>query len=174
MILTLELWRKTAIVQEYKTRQFCTHRHSKNSIVTWKYNEQKVFHKKAVLKNFAIFTGKHFFNKNAGLQALSFIKKKLEHRCFFANIEKLLRTPILKNICERLLLRVSLERFPTWTNNIGSEEDFFSKIKQNKNLSNTKLYEINLPFHDVFYHFVFFFFSISRQTAFALHSKRWY
>ena len=38
-----------------------------------KYNEQKLFNKKAVLKYFVIFTGKHlcwnlFFNKNAGLQ----------------------------------------------------------------------------------------------------------
>ena len=64
-----------------------------------------------------------FFNKNAGFQAYSFIKKRLEHSCFFANIEKFLTTPSLKNICERLLLRVSLERFPTWTNNTGSEED---------------------------------------------------
>ena len=93
-----------------------------------------MFHKKAVLKNFAIFTGRHLcwnllLNKNAGLQGPSFIKKRLEHRCFFANIEKFLRTPILKNICERLLLRVSLELFPTWANNIGSEEDVFSKTK---------------------------------------------
>ena len=91
---------------------------------------------------------------------------------FFANIEKFLITPILKNICERLLLRVSLELFPTWTNNIGSEVDVFSKIKQNR--SKTQLYEKNLPFHDVLYHFVFLFFSTSRQTAFALHNKRWY
>ena len=79
----------------------------KNSIITSKYNEQKVFHKKAVLKKFAVFTGKHlcwnlFFNKNASLQGPNFIKKGLE---------KFLRTPILKNICERLLLRVSLELF---------------------------------------------------------------
>ena len=41
--------------------------------ISEKYNEQKLFNKKAVLKNFVIFTGKHlcwnlFFNKNAGLQ----------------------------------------------------------------------------------------------------------
>ena len=93
-----------------------------------------MLHKKPVLKNFAIFTGRHlcwnlFFNKNTGLQGPSFIKKRHEPRCFFANIEKFLRTPILKNICERLLLRVSLELFPTWANNIGSEEDVFSKTK---------------------------------------------
>ena len=138
-----------------------------------------MFHKKAVLKNFAIFTGRHLcwnllLNKNAGLQGPSFIKKRLEHRCFFANIEKFLRTPILKNICERLLLRVSLELFSIWTNNIGSEEDVFSKIKQNKNRSKIQLYEKNLPFYDVLYDFVFLFFSTSRQTAFALHNKRWY
>ena len=132
-----------------------------------------MFHKKAVDKNFAIFTGKHFFNKNVGLQALSlFSQKETRTQAFFPNIDKFLRTPILKSICEWLLLRVLLELFHTGTNNIGSEEDVFSKIKQNKNRSNTQLYEKNLPFHDVFYHFVFLFFSTSRQTVFALHNKR--
>ena len=91
---------------------------------------------------------------------------------FFANIEKLFTTLILKNICERLLLGFSFKLFTIWTNSIGSEEDIFSKIKQNKNCSKTQLYEKNLPFHDE--HFVFLFFSTSHQTAFALHNKRWY
>ena len=47
-----------------------------------------------------------FFNKR-GIQACNFIKKRLQHRCFPVNIETILRTPTLKNICERLLL----ERF---------------------------------------------------------------
>ena len=52
-------------------------------------------YKKVVLKNFAIFRGKHlcrslFFN---------FMKKRLQHRCFPA--WKFLRTPILKNSCWR-------------------------------------------------------------------------
>ena len=86
--------------------------------ISGNYNVQKVFYKNAVLKNFVIFIGKHlrwnlFFNKNAGLQTCSLIKKRLQHRWFLANIDKFLRTPILKNYCERLLLRVSLERFPT-------------------------------------------------------------
>ena len=55
--------------------------------------------------------------------------KWLQHRCFPVNIAKILRTLVLKNICERLF-----ERFATWanniTNNIGSEEDIFSKTKQ--------------------------------------------
>ena len=47
------------------------------------------------------------FNKVAALQACNFIKKRLQHRLFPVNIAKLLRTPILKNICERLLLKTS-------------------------------------------------------------------
>ena len=40
------------------------------------------------------------FNKVAGL--------RLQHRCFFVNIWKILSTTILKNICERLILCTSL------------------------------------------------------------------
>ena len=65
---------------------------------------------------------------------------------FFANIEKLFTTLILKNICERLLLGFSFKLFTIWTNSIGSEEDIFSKIKQNKNCSKTQLYEKTLAF----------------------------
>ena len=39
-----------------------------------------------------------------GLKACNFIKKRLQHRLFLVNMAKFLRTPILKNICERLLL----------------------------------------------------------------------
>ena len=44
------------------------------------------------------------FNKVAGLQAWKFVKKRLQHSCFPVNNAKSLRTPILKNICERRLL----------------------------------------------------------------------
>ena len=130
----------------------------------------------AVLKTFAIFTGKHlcwnlFLIKMQAFRGPALLKRD-SNTGFFGNIEKCLRTPILKNNCERLPLRVSVELFPLWTNNIGSEEDVFSKIKQN--CSKTQLYEKNLPFHDVLYHFVFLFFSSSRQTVFDLHNKRWY
>ena len=47
--------------------------------------------KKAVLKHFAIFTGK--------LQTCNFSKKRLQHRPFPVNVAKFLRTPILKNFC---------------------------------------------------------------------------
>ena len=49
------------------------------------------FMKNVALKNFAKFTGM--------LQACSFIKNRLQHRCFPLNIAKFLRTPISKNIC---------------------------------------------------------------------------
>ena len=42
--------------------------------------------------------------KLQGLRACNFIKKKLQHRCFLTKFVKFLRIPIVKNICERLLL----------------------------------------------------------------------
>ena len=45
--------------------------------------------------------------KVAGLNPCNFIKKRLQHICFPVNIAKFLRTPILKNICDRLLLNLS-------------------------------------------------------------------
>ena len=88
--------------------------------------------------------------------------KKDSNTGAFANIEKILRTLILKSICERLLQRFSLKLFPIWTNNKGSKEHFFSKIKQNKNRSKTQLYEKRLAFSWCLYHFVFLFLSTSR------------
>ena len=60
--------------------------------------------KKAALKYFVIFTGKYLWWSVLLIKAWNVIKKRLQHRCFPVNIAKLLRTPILKNICERLLL----------------------------------------------------------------------
>ena len=65
----------------------------------------EVFYKKAVLKNFAIFTKKHlcwsFLNKVADLEVYSFIKKRLQHRCFLVNIVKTLRAPIWRTSANR-------------------------------------------------------------------------
>ena len=70
----------------------------------------QVFYKKGVLKNFAKFTGKHlcqglFSNKVGGLRPATLLKKRLWHGCFPVNFPIFLRTSILKNICERLLLK---------------------------------------------------------------------
>ena len=49
------------------------------------------------------FVLESFLNKITGLQAYNFTKKRLQHTYFPVNIAKLLRTPILKNICEWLI-----------------------------------------------------------------------
>ena len=60
--------------------------------------------KRAILRNFAKFTGKHlyqslFFNKVAGLRPATLLKKRLWHRCkcFSADFAKFLRAPLLQN-----------------------------------------------------------------------------
>ena len=45
-----------------------------------------------------------YSQENSCVRVCNFIKKRLQHRCFSANIAEIFRTPILKNICERLLL----------------------------------------------------------------------
>ena len=72
------------------------------------FKSLEVFYKKDVLKNFAKFTRKHlclslFFNKVA-----AFILQP--SGCFPENFAKFLR-PILKNICERLLLNFVYHTF---------------------------------------------------------------
>ena len=62
--------------------------------ISEKYNKQKVFQEKAVLKNFVNFTEKHlcwnpYFNKIAGLQVCSYSKKRFQRRRFLTNLEKI-------------------------------------------------------------------------------------
>ena len=146
---------------------------SRKSIMNRKCSKRKMFLKISQYWQESTNFGISFWIKMQAFRAPALLKRD-SNTGAFANIEKILRTPILKSICERLLQRFSLKLFPIWTNNKGSKEHLFSKIKQNKNRSKTQLYEKNLPFHDVLYHFVFLFFFPSRQTAFALHNQRWY
>ena len=44
------------------------------------------------------------FKKAAGLKACNFIEKRLQHKCFPVKFAKFLKTTILKNICEQLIL----------------------------------------------------------------------
>ena len=64
-----------------------------------------------------------FFNKVAGLRAFNFIKKKFQCNCFPVEFAKLLRTPIFKNICERLLLYLHVILFTM------HEKDLHEKIQ---------------------------------------------
>ena len=77
---------------------------------SFRSSHQRCSIKKAVLKNFAIFTRKYlcWSNKTAGLKVCCFIKKRLQHRCLPMCFAKILRTSILKNIYERLLLNLSV------------------------------------------------------------------
>ena len=64
--------------------------------------------KKVVRKNVTnFFSIKPLFNKIAGLQDFNFTKIRLQHKCFPVKFATYLRTPILKNICQRLLLALS-------------------------------------------------------------------
>ena len=45
-----------------------------------------------------------FFNKVEGMTAFNFNKKKFQRKCFPVKFARFLRTPILKNICDWLLL----------------------------------------------------------------------
>ena len=45
------------------------------------------------------------FNNVASLKTCNFIKKRLQHKCFPVNSATFLRTPILKKICELVLLK---------------------------------------------------------------------
>ena len=69
----------------------------------------ELFYEKAVLKpsqNLQENTcvGVSFLAKVQAWRPAALLKKRLQHRCFPKNIVKFLRPPILKNICEPLLL----------------------------------------------------------------------
>ena len=61
-------------------------------------SHQRCSIKKGVLRNFTKLIGKHL------CQGQLYLKTILWHKCFPVNFPKFLRTPILKNNCERLLL----------------------------------------------------------------------
>ena len=79
------------------------------SIMSFRSSHQRYSIQKGILKNFTKFPGKHlcqnlFFNKDAGLRLATLLKNRPWYSCFPVNFEKFLGIPILKNICERLLL----------------------------------------------------------------------
>ena len=99
--------------------------------------------KKVFLKSLQISQGKHLleslFNKVAGFQACNFIKKRLQHWCFPVKFAKFLRTAIVKNIYERLLLFVSPQ------NTIANSSVEFGLYKA---LSESKYFFLNIILFD--------------------------
>ena len=63
-------------------------------------NHRRCSIKKMFLKKFTKFRGK----TPAMESVVDFLWNRHQHRCFPVKFAKVLRTPILKNICERLLL----------------------------------------------------------------------
>ena len=75
----------------------------RNYSTNFRSSHQRRSIKKAILKHFVTFTGKHlcrrlFFNKVADHQTCNFIKMRLQHRYYLASIRKFVRRTILKNI----------------------------------------------------------------------------
>ena len=71
------------------------------------------------------------FNKVTGFKACNVIEKRLRHKCFLVKFAKFSRTPILKNICEQLLLSSLLTSYVTWY--VGTHESkfiFFPQAQQ--------------------------------------------
>ena len=77
--------------------------------MTIRSSHQKCSARKAVFKNFAKFRGKRmcqvvFFNRVAGPEPATLLKKTLWHRCFPVNSAKFLRSPFSQNTSGRLFL----------------------------------------------------------------------
>ena len=88
---TINVFQVYFLISEYEQKQppemFCIVQH---------FQFRKFYRNTSVLES--------LFNKVAGFQACNLIKKGLKHRCFLVNFVKSLKVPILKNICEWLLL----------------------------------------------------------------------
>ena len=86
--------------QDFLSLQVC-------SLQYWLLTQRKQFSSVSIKRNVrSIFFSpvlEALFNKDR-LKACKFIKKRLKYRCFSVKIMKFLRTPIVKNICERLFL----------------------------------------------------------------------
>ena len=109
---------------------------------------QEVFCKKAVLKNFAKFTGNHlcrsfFIKKVADHRPAALLKKRLQHRCFRVGFTKILRIHlklIFGNLIRCSALRLWMGCFIYFKfTPVFFSMDVFSSVKE----INNSLKEIN-------------------------------
>ena len=97
----------------------------------------KVFHKKTVLKNFAIFTVKHLC-----------CEKRFQHMCSPVINAKFLRRPILNNICEWLLLLANVYFQGKWKFNPKVfKNESYRWINEKKKLPLASLYFCHQIYH---------------------------
>ena len=105
-----------------KKRRSADAHHWTVTLSNWQKQPPEMFHKKnAVRKNFAFFTRTtcetstqvlgRGWNKVAGRKTSKFIKKRIQHRCFPVNIAKFLLTPVFKDICVWLVLKIIKKDF---------------------------------------------------------------
>ena len=78
-------------------------------------SRSEVFYKKAVLRNFAKFTGKHLCQTLFNRLLIKLLKKKLWHRFFPVNFAKFLRTPfVTEHLWWLLLTTVNMSDVCFW------------------------------------------------------------
>ena len=111
-------------------------------------NHRRCFVKEGVLKKFANFTKKtpvleSLVHKVAGLKACNFIKKRPQHMSSLVKFVNFLRTPIVKDIRERLLLHqvsnadvITIDIYRGFVLYRSSRLQMFFKIGVFKNFAN--------------------------------------
>ena len=108
IIITVFPWQFLIITQSYRynTEYYIVLLKNRRSS-HWRCSVKEPIHKK--LRQFQRKTPvlESFLNKAAGSQACSFIKKRLQHRCFPVKLAKFLRTSIVKTVCELLVPKIS-------------------------------------------------------------------
>ena len=78
------------------------------------------------------------FNKVANLKACSFIKKRLQHRCFPVNIAKFLRIAFFIEHFRRLLLTNEKYANEKYTNEKNTNENYTNEKYRNKKYTKEK------------------------------------
>ena len=99
---------------------------NKTHLLIWNLNSKfsqwiiRSSHRKCSIKNLLVQISQYsqktpvmdsLFNQVAALQVCNFIKKRFQQRCFSMKIAKFLKTPVLKKICEWLLLNSVVPNF---------------------------------------------------------------
>ena len=120
----------------------------------WIQNQPiEVYYKKAVFKNFAIFTGKYlcwslFLIRLQAWRPANLLKRDSNTDIFIVNIAIFLRAPVLKTICKRLVLWIQRMNSQQWWNTISIVKNYLSSFqKTGKDLP--KLSSIPKPKGDI-------------------------
>ena len=104
------------------------------------------------------------FDKAAGLKTRKFIKKRPQHRCFPVKFGTFLKTSILKNICEQLLLYTVGTWRDFWVEDDSHPTDFYRTIcllYVHQIFIMFLSYIFILPFLSFFYHIFLSYLSIN-------------